>query len=142
MLLAFQGDVGRLQSSSKTLKYINRAKRWFRVKTAGQILGPLFDSIGIGVNSWALSTAIRDCNEAPKTCNRGAIAAASLGIVSGVVGVGVFVVSLVVSSSVAAVLGPVGAVMSLTLAICATLIELFYQPPVDEEAIKYRQKLG
>ena len=142
VLLAFKGDVAKLKSSSKTLKYINRAKRWFRVKAAAKILGPLFDTIGIGVNSWALSTAIRDCNESPKTCNRGAIASASLGIVSGVVGVGVFVASLVVSSSVAAVLGPVGAIVSLTLAICATLIELFYKPPVDEEAIAYRKKIN
>ena len=141
VLRAFKGDVGKLQRASKTLKYINRAKRWFHVKTAAQVLGPLFDSIGIGVNSWALGTAIRDCNNSPKTCNKGAIASASLGIVSGAVGVGVFIATLVVSSSVAAVLGPVGAVVSFALAICATLIELFYKPPVDQDAIEYRKKL-
>ena len=57
VLQALKGDVGRLQRASKTLNYINRAKRWFHVKTAAQVLGPLFDSIGIGVNSWALGTA-------------------------------------------------------------------------------------
>lgn len=141
VLRAFKGDVGKLQRASKTLKYINRAKRWFHVKTAAQVLGPLFDTIGIGVNSWALGTAIRDCNQSPKTCNKGAIASASLGIVSGAVGVGVFVATLVVSSSAAAVLGPVGAIVSFALAICATLIELFYKPPVDQDAIEYRKKL-
>ena len=142
VLNAFETDLGKvhnLPKYSKTMKYINRAKRWFRAKTAAKVLGPLFDCIGIGVNSWALQTAIRDCNDNPRTCNKGAIASASLGIVSGVVGVGVFVATLVVSSSVSAVLGPVGALVSFTLAICATLIELFYKPPVDEEEIRRRK---
>ena len=142
VLNAFETDLGKVHNIpkySKTMKYINRAKRWFRAKTAAKVLGPLFDCIGIGVNSWALQTAIRDCNDNPRTCNKGAIASASLGIVSGVVGVGVFVATLVVSSSVSAVLGPVGALVSFTLAICATLIELFYKPPVDEEEIRRRK---
>ena len=142
VLNAFETDLGKVHNIpkySKTMKYINRAKRWFRAKTAAKVLGPLFDCIGIGVNSWALHTAIRDCNDNPRTCNKGAIASASLGIVSGVVGVGVFVATLVVSSSVSAVLGPVGALVSFTLAICATLIELFYKPPVDEEEIRRRK---
>ena len=142
VLNAFETDLGKVHNVpkySKTMKYINRAKRWFRAKTAAKVLGPLFDCIGIGVNSWALHTAIRDCNDNPRTCNKGAIASASLGIVSGVVGVGVFVATLVVSSSVSAVLGPVGALVSFTLAICATLIELFYKPPVDEEEIRRRK---
>lgn len=144
VLNAFETDLGKvhnLPKYSKTMKYINRAKRWFRAKTAAKVLGPLFDCIGIGVNSWALQTAIRDCNDNPRTCNKGAIASASLGIVSGVVGVGVFVATLVVSSSVSAVLGPVGALVSFTLAICATLIELFYKPPVDEEEIRYQKTI-
>ena len=144
VLNAFETDLGKvhnLPKYSKTMKYINRAKRWFRAKTAAKVLGPLFDCIGIGVNSWALQTAIRDCNDNPRTCNKGAIASASLGIVSGVVGVGVFVATLVVSSSVSAVLGPVGALVSFTLAICATLIELFYKPPVDEEELRYQKTI-
>ena len=127
VLKAFESDLGIGQNVPKygiTMKYINRAKRWFRVKSAAKILGPLFDAIGIGINSWTLETAISDCNEKPATCNKGAIASASVGIVSGVVGVGVFLGTLVVSLSVAAVLGPVGALVSFTLAICATLIEL------------------
>ena len=76
VLNAFETDLGKvhnLPKYSKTIKYINRAKRWFRAKTAAKVLGPLFDCIGIGVNSWALQTAIRDCNDNPSTCNKGAI---------------------------------------------------------------------
>ena len=142
ILSTFSDDVAKLSRHSKALKHINRAKNLFRVKSVAKVLGPLFDTIAVGINSWGLSIAIRDCNNDPKNCNRGAIASASLGIASGIIGAGTFVAALVTTGTVSAVLGPVGAVVSVVLAICATLIELFYPDPARLNAIRREQKLS
>ncbi|KAL9988851.1 hypothetical protein ACROYT_G003341 [Oculina patagonica] len=142
ILSTFSDDVAKLSRHSKTLKYIKRAKNLFRVNSVAKVLGPLFDTISVGINTWALSTTIRDCNNDPRNCNRGAIASASLGIASGIIGVGTFVAALVTTGTVSAVLGPVGALVSVTLAICATLIELYYPDPARLNALRREQRLS
>ena len=140
VLKAFETDVGNLGNvaeGSKTLKYIKKAQKWLKVKSVTKVLGPIFDVVGIGIDAWSLATTIQDCTNTPATCNYGQIASSTLGIASSVVGIATFVASLVVSSSV---LGPVGAVVGLVLAIGATLIDIFYEPPVDYAAIARRQK--
>lgn len=142
ILSTFSDDVAGLSRHSKVLKHIKRAKNLFRVKSLAQVLGPLFDTVAVGINTWALSTTIRDCNNDPNNCNRGAIASASLGIASGLIGVGTFVAALVTTGTVSAVLGPVGALVSVMLAICATLIELYYPDPARLNAIRREQRLS
>lgn len=140
VLKAFETDVGNLGNvaeGSKTLKYIKKAQKWLKVKSVTKVLGPIFDVVGIGIDAWSLATTIQDCTTTPATCNYGQIASSTLGIASSVVGIATFVASLLVSSSV---LGPVGAVVGLVLAIGATLIDIFYEPPVDYAAIARRQK--
>ena len=127
----FEKGLRKFNPNSRQLKYINRAKKWFRLKTAAQAIGPLFDTISIGVNSWALHTAIRDCNAEPKKCNYGAMASAGLGIAAGGVGIATFFAAI---SSVSAPFGPAGAILAACLTITATLIELFYRP--SEEWVK------
>lgn len=142
ILSTFSEDVALLSRHGKTLKNLKRAKNLFRVKSLGKVLGPLFDTVTVGINSWALSTAVQNCNNDPNNCNRGEIASASLGIASGIIGVGTFVAALLTAGTVSAVLGPVGAIVSVTLAICATLIELFYPDPAGLNALRRAQKLG
>ena len=124
----FDANVNRLSTTHRALKHIKKAQKWLKVKSAGKVLGPLFDMISIGVNGWALGTAIRDCVADAEACNPASMTAASLSIASGLVGVGTFIASLMVSASVASVVGPVGAIVGLALAITATLIELFWKP--------------
>ena len=142
VLKAFENDVAKLQTvpgKAKTYNLIKKAQKWLKVKSVTKVLGPIFDVVGIGIDAWSLSSAIKDCNTDPATCNYGEIASASLGIASSIVGIATFVASLVVSSSV---LGPVGAVVGLVLAIGATLIELFYEPPVDHAKIERERKFS
>ena len=142
ILSTFSDDVAKRSRHSKTLKYINRAKNLFRVRSVTKVLGPLFDTLAVGINSWALGTTIRDCNRDPNNCNGGAIASASLGIASGVIGLGTFVAALVTTGTVSAVLGRVGALVSVLVAICATLIELFYPAPARVNALRREQRLS
>lgn len=126
-LKAFGDDVMRAQGS-RSLKYIKKAKRFLKVKSLGKALGPIFDVVSIGVNSYGLYTAIRDCNNDAEACDPSAMTSAAFSIASGIVGVGTFLASLVVGATVSSVLGPAGAVVSLCLAITATLIELLWKP--------------
>ena len=141
ILSQFDDDVAELQRvrpQSKTIKHLNKAKRWLKVKSIGKVLGPLFDIIGIGVNAWALDSALKACeNPESPDCNLGSVAAATLSIASGVVGLGTFVASLFVASSV---LGPVGAIISFALALGATLIELFYRQPKNQAVIERQRR--
>ena len=121
----FEADIRNLPANSRDMKYINRARKWFRLKTAAKVIGPLFDVISIGVNSWNLHTALRDCSDTPHLCNHGAIASAGLGIAAGTVGLVTF---FLVVGGASAAFGPAGMVISAILTITATLIELFYTP--------------
>ena len=139
IMSTFNQDVISLPQNHNALKHIRKAKRWLRVQTLGKVIGPVFDLLTIGVNGWALGTAIRDC-VTTSSCNHGSIAAASLSIVSGLVGLVTFGIILKASAAAAAVIGPVGAIAAALLAISATLIELFYEPPPDSQAVARHTK--
>lgn len=124
----FSRSVNGLPPAHHALSHIRRAKKWLRVSSIGKVIGPIFDVVSIGVNSWALHTAITNCVNDGEACNYQSITSSSLSIAAGLVGVGTFVGCLVVGSSAAAVLGPVGAIIGATLAITATLLELFWNP--------------
>ena len=97
------------------------------------VLGPLTDTLKIGLIIWGLDIAIRDKNPA-------GIAAASLSIAAGVVGLGTFVAAIVTGI---AVLGPIGALVGAFLSIKATLVELLASPRYDEAAVEAcNQMLG
>eukprot|EP00112_Aurelia_sp_Birch-Aquarium-sp1_P025380 Seg841.4 transcript_id=Seg841.4/GoldUCD/mRNA.D3Y31 product="hypothetical protein" protein_id=Seg841.4/GoldUCD/D3Y31 len=134
IMSTFNQDVINLPANHNALKHIKKAKRWLRVQTLGKVIGPIFDVLTIGINGWALGTAIRDC-VTTSSCNHGSIAAASLSIVSGLVGLVTFGLILKASAAAAVVIGPVGAIAAALLAITATLIELFYVPPPDSQAV-------
>ena len=131
----FETEIKKLPKGHVALKHIRKAKKWLNVRTLGKVLGPLFDVATVGVNAWALQTAIRDCVSTPSKCNRGSLAAASLGIASGLVGLVTFVALLKASALATAIISPVGAIIAASLGITATLIELFYTLPPDPEAI-------
>lgn len=142
IVTTFETEVENLPKGHVALKHIRKAKKWLNVRTFGKVLGPLFDVATVGVNVWALQTAIRDCVSTPSKCNRGSVAAASLGIASGLVGLVTFVavlkasaVATATAAAAAPIIGPVGAIIAASLGITATLIELFYTPPPDPEAI-------
>lgn len=132
----FDAEVANLPTDHVALKHIRKAKKWLKVRTLGKVLGPLFDVATVGVNAWALQTAIRDCIGTPSQCNHGSLAAASLSIVSGLVGLATFAAVLKASAAAAAFISPIGAIIAAALGITATLIELFYTPPPDPEAIQ------
>ena len=136
VFVVFKKDVRQI-SNVATLKYLHKAKKWFNLKSAGQVLGPIFDIACVGINSWALHTTVRDCQETPETCNYGAIASASLSIAGGFVGLTTFFLALKFSS---VFLGPAGAVVAALFGITATLIEIYYVPPAvlkaREDALK------
>ena len=132
----FESEVANLSTDHAALKHIRKAKKWLKVRTLGKVLGPLFDVATVGVNAWALQTAIRDCVSTPSQCNHGSLAAASLSIVSGLVGLATFAAVLKASAAAAAFISPIGAIIAAALGITATLIELFYTPPPDPEAIQ------
>ena len=98
--------------------------------------GPLFDVATVGVNAWALQTAIRDCVSTPSQCNPGSLGAASLSIVSGLIGLATFAAVLKASAAATAFISPIGAIIAAALGITATLIELFYTPSPDPVAIQ------
>ena len=132
----FESEVANLSTDHAALKHIRKAKKWLKVRTLGKVLGPLFDVATVGVNAWALQTAIRDCVSTPSQCNHDSLAAASLSIVSGLVGLATFAAVLKASAAAAAFISPIGAIIAAALGITATLIELFYTPPPDPEAIQ------
>eukprot|EP00112_Aurelia_sp_Birch-Aquarium-sp1_P003792 Seg1428.2 transcript_id=Seg1428.2/GoldUCD/mRNA.D3Y31 product="hypothetical protein" protein_id=Seg1428.2/GoldUCD/D3Y31 len=138
----FEAEVIKLPKTHRVLKHIKKAKTWLKLRSAGKVIGPLFDMISIGVNGWALGTAIRDCVADAEACNPASMTAASFSIASGLVGVGTFIASLMVSASVASVLGPVGAIAGLALAITATLIELFWKPGPTQAELDRLMKEG
>ena len=135
VLRAFKSDVDALPNGHRTLKHIKKAQKWLRLKAAANVLGPIFDLVSIGVNSWSLGTTIRDCVATPSECNRGGIASASLSIASGVVGVVTFGLALNFAAS-AAIIGPAGAILGFALAIAATIIELTYTPPPSQAEVE------
>lgn len=132
----FESDVANLPRDHVARKHLRKAKRWLKVRTLGKVLGPLFDVATVGVNAWALQTAVRDCVKTPNVCNRGSIAAASLSIASGLVGLGTFVVLFKATAVAAMYISPIGALVAAALGITATLIELFYTPSPDPVAIQ------
>ena len=136
----FETEVANLPTDHVALKHIRKAKKWLKVRTLGKVLGPLFDVATVGVNAWALQTAIRDCIGTPSQCNPGSLAAASLSIVSGLVGLATFAAVLKASAAAAAFISPIGGIIAAALGITATLIELFYRPPPDPEAIQNNLK--
>lgn len=125
-------DVAKFSRVSKVKKAFTKVTKWFGKASVFDVLGPLTDTITIGLNIWGLDIAIRDGNDA-------GIAAASLSILAGVVGIGTFFAAVATGS---AVLGPVGAIAGAILGIAATLIELFVGPPYDKAAVEaYRARL-
>ena len=119
-------DVAKFSSASKVKKAFSKVTKWFGKASVFDALGLLTDTITIGLNIWGLDIAIRDGNDA-------GIAAASLSILAGVVGIGTFFAAVATGS---AVLGPVGAIAGAILGIAATLIELFIGPPYDKAAVE------
>ena len=136
----FEIEVNKLERTHRALKHIKKAQKWLKLKSAGKALGPLFDMVSIGVNGWALGTAIRDCVADAEACNPASMTAASFSIAAGLIGTGTFIGSLLVSASVASVLGPVGAIVGFALAITATLIELLWTPGPTQAEIDRRTK--
>lgn len=136
IVATFETEVANLPTDHVALKHIRKAKKWLKVKTLGKVLGPLFDVATVGVNAWALQTAIRDCIGTSSQCNHGSLAAASLSIVSGLVGLATFAALLKASAAATAFISPIGGIIAAALGITATLIELFYTPPPDPEAIQ------
>lgn len=125
-------DVARFSPVSKVKKAFTKITKWFGKASVFDVLGPLTDTITIGLNIWGLDIAIRDGNDA-------GIAAASLSILAGVIGIGTFFAAVATGS---AVLGPVGAIAGAILGIAATLIELFVGSSYDKAAVEaYRARL-
>lgn len=125
-------DVAKFSPASKVKKAFTKVTKWFGKASVFDVLGPLTDTLTIGLNIWGLDIAIRDGNDA-------GIAAASLSILAGVVGLGTFFAAVATGS---AVLGPIGAIAGAILGIAATLIELFVGPPYDKAAVEaYRARL-
>ncbi len=125
-------DIAKFPRLSKVGKAFTKVSKWFKGASVFDVLGPITDTITIGLNVWGLDIAIRDGNDA-------GIAAASLSILAGVVGIGTFFAAVATGS---AVLGPVGAIAGAILGIAATLIELFVGPGYDKAAVEaYRARL-
>ena len=66
-------DVAKFSRASKVKKAFIKVTKWFGKASVFDVLGPLTDTITIGLNIWGLDIAIRDGNDA-------GIAAASLSI--------------------------------------------------------------
>ena len=130
---AFNADVNRFPRLSKVGKVFSKVSKWLKGASVFDVLGPLTDTLTIGLNIWGLDIAIRDKNPA-------GIAAASLSIAAGVVGLGTFVAAIVTGI---AVLGPIGALVGAFLSITATLVELLGSPRYEEAAVEaYNQMPG
>ena len=123
---AFKLDVKKFPRLSKAGKAFTKAIKWFRGTSLVDVLGPLTDTLTIGLNIWGLEMAIRDNNPY-------GIAAASVSIAAGVVGLGTFIAAIATGS---ALLGPIGALGGAILGVVATLIELFGSPGYDKQAVE------
>ena len=129
---ALKIDAEKFPRLSKVGKAFTKASKWLKGASVFDVLGPITDVLTIGLNIWGLEMAIKDNNPA-------GIAAASLSIAAGVVGLTTFFAAIITGS---AVLGPVGAVIGAFLGIAATLIELFGGPGYDKQAVEdYRARL-
>ena len=129
---ALKVDAEKFPRLSKVGKAFTKASKWFKGASVFDVLGPVTDVLTIGLNIWGLEMAIKDNNPA-------GIAAASLSIAAGVVGLTTFIAAIITGS---AVLGPIGAVVGAFLGIAATLIELFGGPGYDKQAVEdYRARL-
>ncbi|KAL9961312.1 hypothetical protein ACROYT_G030226 [Oculina patagonica] len=114
-------------------KVFSKASKWLKGASVFDVLGPLTDTLTIGLNIWGLDIAIRDNN--PE-----GIAAASLSIAAGVVGLSTFIAAVATGT---AGLGPIGALAGAILGITATLIELVADPGYDTAAVEaYKARLG
>ena len=129
---ALKVDAEKFPRLSKVGKAFTKASKWLKGASIFDVLGPLTDTLSIGLNIWGLEMAIRDNNPA-------GIAAASLSIAAGVVGLTTFFAAIITGS---AVLGPIGAIAGALLGIAATLIELFAGPSYDRQAVEeFRARL-
>ena len=129
----FNADVNKFPRLSKVGKVFSKASKWLKGASVFEVLGPLTDTLTIGLNIWGLDIAIRDNNPA-------GIAAASLSIAAGVVGLSTFIAAVVTGT---AVLGPIGALAGAILGIAATLVEIFASPGYDKAAVEaYNERLG
>ena len=129
----FKADIDKFPRLSKVGKVFSKASKWLKGASVFDVLGPLTDTLSIGLNIWGLDIAIRDNNPA-------GIAAASLSIAAGVVGLSTFIAAVVTGT---AVLGPIGALVGAILGIAATLVELLASPGYDTAAVEaYNKRLG
>lgn len=130
---ALKIDVEKFPALSKVRKAFSRASKWLKGASWLDVLGPLSDSLTVGINIWGLKIAIED-ESAP------GIAAASLSIAAGLVGLTTFVAAVVTGS---AVLGPIGAIIGVVLGLAATLVELIGgHSGYDRAAVEaYRNRL-
>ena len=129
----FNADIDKFPRLSKVGKVFSKASKWLKGASVFDVLGPLTDALTIGLNIWGLDIAIRDNNPA-------GIAAASLSIAAGVVGLSTFIAAVVTGT---AVLGPIGALAGAILGIAATLVELLASPGYDTAAVEaYNERLG
>lgn len=114
-------------------KVFSKASKWLRETSVLEVLGPLTDTLSIGLNIWGLDINIRDNNPA-------SIAAASLSIAAGVIGLTTFIAAIVTRT---AVLGPIRIIAGALLGIAATLVELLAFLGYGKEAVKpYNERLG
>ena len=129
---ALKLDIKKLKPGSKVAKAFNKASKWFRGASVFDVLGPLTDSLTIGLNIWGLDMAIKSNNPA-------GIASASLSIAAGVVGLTTFIAAVATGS---ALLGPIGTIAGAFLGLVATLVELITTPAYDVAAVEaYRARL-
>ena len=129
---ALKVDADKFPRFSKVGKAFTKAGKWLRGASVFDVLGPITDTLTIGLNIWGLEMAIKDNNPH-------GIAAASLSIAAGVVGLGTFIAAIATGS---ALLGPIGAIAGAFLGIAATLIELFGSPGYDKQAVEeYKARL-
>ena len=120
----FQIDVTKIIQKSQLFTDLVTDLRGIRnvlkvVKWTDVILGPLFDATTVGVSAWQLAEAIQN-KDGP------AIAASSLSLASGLAGTTGFVVSAFATTgfTLAAVAGPVGALVGGILGLAAIMVEI------------------
>ena len=122
---AFQTDVAKIFQNSQMYTDLVTDLRGLKtavkvVKWADVIAGPLFDAATVGVSAWQLAEAIKNKDPA-------AIASSSLSLASGLAGVTGFVVAALATtgSTLAAVAGPVGALIGAILGLASIMVEIF-----------------
>lgn len=131
--ITFKADINKYPRLSKVGKVFSKASKWFRGASVFEVLGPLTDTLSVGLNVWGLDIAIRDNN--PE-----GIAAASLSIAAGVVGLTTLIAAIVTGT---AVLGPIRTIAGALFDIAATFVELLASPGYDKEAVEaYNERLG